>query len=197
MTLFEEESPDSVKGIPMAAEATRPAKTGWQPLEGIQGYTLGAQGKVWKGQKGWWASRKGQPGIVGPFRGYRLAQAWVEEPLAQAREAREQRQAQVREERARQRGEARAALVSRTWGDLPEAERVLAPGQLWEHKTRAGRAAMVLEVRKDTVVALFKSDPALAWKEAARDTVDLRGFLRVYRFKGHEVPKGRKPKTAG
>jgi hypothetical protein len=46
-------------------------------------------------------------------------------------------------------------------------------------------------VRKDTVVGLFKSDAGLAWKEAARETKDVRGFLKVYRFKGHETPKAR------
>ena len=173
----------------MAPESQPPAprtgKAQWQPLEGVQGFSLGTQGKVWKGHKGWWASRKGQAGIQGPFRGYRLAQAWVEEPLNQAREARQREQAQAREERAARRREAQAAQASRTWGDLPEDKQVLAPGQVWLHKTVEGREAVVLEVRKDTVVALFRSAAAVSLQEAVRDTVDLRGFLRVYRYQGH------------
>jgi hypothetical protein len=167
------------------APAQRPGKAQWQPLEGVQGFSLGNQGKVWKGHKGWWASRKGQAGIQGPFRGYRLAQAWVEEPLNRAREAKEREKAQVREERVTRRREAQAALASRTWGDLPEEKQVLAPGQVWLHKTVEGREAVVLEVRKDTVVALFRSAAAVSLQEAVRDTIDLRGFLRVYRYQGH------------
>jgi len=176
------------------APPIRPTPTGWQPLEGLQGYSLGTQGKVWKGRKGWWASRKGQAAIQGPFRGYRQAQAWVEEPLAQVAQERAAARAQKAEQASRERADRREETALRTWGELPPEERVLRPGQVWAHKTRAGREAMVLEVRKDTLVGLFRSDSGLAWKEAARETKDVQGFLKVYRFKGHEAPraKGRK-----
>ncbi|MGA2081526.1 MAG: hypothetical protein ABSH53_13085 [Holophaga sp.] len=177
--------------VPSLAPRTRPRPADWQPLEGIQGYTLATQGKVWKGRKGWWASRKGQAAIQGPFRGYRQAQAWVEEPLAQAKQERAAGRAVKAEQASRDRAEQVEAMAVRTWGDLPAGERSLQPGQVWTHKVRAQREAMILEVRKDTVVGLFKSDAGLAWKEAARETKDVRGFLKVYRFKGHETPKAR------
>lgn len=157
----------------------------WTPMPGLnKGFALGAHGAVWKGQKGWWASRKGSEGQQGPFGGYRQAQAWVEEPLVAAEREKAERRTRKAEQAAQDQASAREAQEARTWGALPAAERVLRPGQVWAHKANPGRQAMLLEVRKDTLVGLFRSDPALAWKDAARDTKDLRAFLRLFVFLG-------------
>ena len=156
----------------------------WTPMAGLKGYTLGSHGSVWKGQKGWWATRRGTDGHQGPFAGHRLAQAWVEEPLVQARQEQAARRAEQAEQAARRQASAREAQEARTWGRLPVEERRLQPGQVWGHKASPTREAMILEVRRDTLVGLFRSDPGLAWKDADRDTKDVRAFLRQYGYRG-------------
>jgi hypothetical protein len=153
-------------------------------MAGIKGYTLGSHGSVWKGQKGWWASRKGMDGQQGPFGGHRQAQAWVEEPLVQAGREKADRQAEKARQASEKKTSAREAKDARTWGDLPPGERSLQPGQVWAHRANPGREAMVLEVRRDTLVGLFRSDPDLPWKDAARDTKDIQAFLRQYGYRG-------------
>jgi hypothetical protein len=171
----------------------RPASRQWKALEGIQGYSLGTAGKVWKAMKGWWASRKDFAGIQGPFRGYRLAQAWVEEPLAEEQRLWAEHKATDAEKKSQRQAEAREAKAARTWGALPEGQRELRPGQIWTHKAAGvSRQAMILDVRKATLVALFRSDDAARWDDAARDTLDPAAFLRLYRFQGVEPGPGKK-----
>jgi hypothetical protein len=153
-------------------------------MPGLRGFTLGSHGSVWKGQKGWWASRKGTDGHQGPFGGHRLAQAWVEEPLVQAAQEKEARRTERAEQASQKKASAREAQDAKTWGALPPEERTLRPGQIWAHKANPGREAMVLEVRRDTLVGLFRSDPARPWKDAERDTKDVRAFLKQYGYRG-------------
>lgn len=182
-----------VTSQPSAAKPGKPKITlDWSPMQGLRGFTLGSLGSVWKGQKGWWASRKGVDGQQGPFGGYRQAQAWVEEPLVQAKQERADRKAEKAGQSALKQAAAREAQDLKTWGGLPPGERALRPGQVWAHKARAAREAMILEVRKDTLVGLFRSDPALAWKDAARDTKDVQAFLRQYGYRGAAPGAGKK-----
>jgi len=170
----------------------RPASREWKALEGIQGYSLGTAGKVWKAKKGWWASRKDFAGIQGPFRGYRLAQAWVEEPLAEERRLWAEHKAADAEKKAQEKAASLEAKAARTWGALPEGQRELRPGQIWAHKAAGvSRQAMILDVRKATLVALFRTDEATRWDDATRDTLDPTAFLRLYRFQGVQSGSGK------
>ena len=163
----------------------RPLRLKWEPIDGVEGFALGTAGKVWKGSKGWWASRKGVAAIQGPFRGYRLAQTWVEEPMAEAERLWAEAKASNEKIKSQNKTSALDTKLAKTWGTLKDGDRELLAGQVWEHKSaKITREALIVEIRRETLVALVRTDEATPWKEAARDTLDPAGFLRVYRFKG-------------
>ncbi len=158
-------------------------KPDWRPIEGLQkGFQLGSHGSVWKGAKGWWASRKGEENIQ-RFKGPNQAKAWVEEPLRIAHEARMAKVAARHEERSA-RAEEKAL---RTWGDVTPEDRVLQPGQVWALKDPAypDRQLLVLGVRKDTVVALTRVD-GTPWSGCKRDVRSIESVPRLYRLVGRE-----------
>lgn len=155
----------------------------WEPMDGLpKAFTLkGEPGtSYWKGNKGWWASRKGTKGIQGPFKGSALARTWAEEPFLEKARAR----AAKTEERKAARQAAREEAQIKIWGSqLHPEERRLAKGQIWvmRHPKFPTHQILIMDVRKDSVVALIRSDDT-PWKNCPHDVRSHHAILRLYRF---------------
>ena len=150
----------------------------------------GKRGAAWKGGKGWWASREGHDGIQGPFRSLKQAQAWAEEPWRSLHDAKTAAKAEVQAAR----GAAAKAKSDATWGGLPEAERKVAPGQVWALRDArmAGYEVLVLEVKRAIAAVLARRSAAEPWKDAPREVRSLATLPRLYRLVGQaKPPKGR------
>lgn len=159
-------------------------KPDWQPVVGCESaFRLGNHGSYWKGKKGWWASRKGDENIKGPFRGPNQARQWVEEPLREIHAKRVENFLGRQQDRLAE----AEAKVRRTWGELAPEERVLQPGQVWAMKDPAypDRQLLLVSIRKDTVVALVRAGEA-PWSQSKRDVRAIQGIPRLYRLIGME-----------
>ncbi len=158
--------------------------------EAMPCYQWGKRAAVWKGGKGWWASRTGHEGIQGPFRTRNQAQAWAEEPWREVQEARMARRAEVQAGRT----VAARAKDDATWGGLPEADRKVAPGQVWALRDgrHTGCEVLVVKVNRAIAAVLGRRSHSEPWKDAPRTVRTLATLPRLYRLVGHaKVPKGR------
>lgn len=158
--------------------------------EAMPCWQWGKRAAAWKGGKGWWASREGHEGIQGPFRSLKQAQAWGEEPWRSLHEAK----AGARQEVLEARAAAARAKAEATWGGLPEADRKVAPGQVWalRDERMAGYEVLVLEVKRAIAAVLARKSAAEPWKAAPREVRSLATLPRLYRLVGQApLPKGR------
>ncbi len=158
--------------------------------EAMPCWQWGKRGAAWKGAKGWWASRQDHEGIQGPFRSLKQAQAWAEEPWRSLHEAK----ATVRAEALALRNAASKAKADATWGGLPEAERKVAPGQVWALRDArmAGYEVLVLEVKRAIAAVRARTSATEPWKEAPREVRSLSTLPRLYRLVGTaKLPKER------
>ncbi len=158
--------------------------------EAMPCFQWGKKAAVWKGGKGWWASREGHEGIHGPFRSRNQAQAWAEAPWREAFESKVAVKAEAQAEKAA----AERAKAEATWAGLPEAQRKVAPGQVWSLRDgrMAGYEVLVLEVKKAIAAVLARKSPTEPWKDAPRTVRSLSTLPRLYRLVGTaKLPKGR------
>lgn len=158
--------------------------------EAMPCYQWGKRAAVWKGGKGWWASREGHEGIQGPFRTRNQAQGWAEAPWREVHELKAAARAETRAEKVA----SEKAKADATWAGLPEEDRKVAPGQVWALRDgrMAGYEVLVLEVNRAIAAVLSRRSPSEPWKEAPRTVRTLATLPRLYRLVGHaKVPKGR------
>lgn len=156
--------------------------------EAMPCYQWGKRAAVWRGAKGWWASRQGQEGIQGPFRSMKQAQAWAESPWRERHDAKIASVLEAKETKAA----LQAAKEAATWGGLPEEKRSLAAGQVWALRDGrlAGYEILILEVKRTTAGVLSRRSQSEPWKDAAKEVRSLATLPRLYRLVGTaKVPK--------
>lgn len=163
-------------------------------------FQWGQQAAYWKGTRGWWASRKGHDGIMGPFRTPGAAQRWAEEPFREAHRARAEAtrekakeslarrtaQREARKARKAAQAETREALARLTWKDLPPEARRVEAGQVWTLRDarHGSREVLVVEVKKTIAVVLARDDKGTPWKGLTREPRTLSTLPRLYRLAG-------------
>lgn len=121
---------------PEIREAAAAAMPWHQVSETIFRLGAGPSG-YWKGVNGWWASRKGEERVSGPFKTPEEARSWAEEPRRASREAQLIRAAASATARSR-----------KTWAGLPLEAQQLRAGQVWQRRHSRFKAHEVLLVAK-------------------------------------------------
>lgn len=168
--------------------ATSIPKLPWTRVEGSESaFRLDKDTAYWKGQRGWWAQRPGASTIAGPFKGSRLAREWAEEPHLEPIKKKLAEKADREAARSARQEEVQAGI----WGTLPPDQRQFQAGQVWamKHPRYQDREALILDLRKDSVLALVRSG-SVPWKDCEKDVRSHRALLHLYRFlRVDPVPK--------
>lgn len=173
-------------------------------------FQWGRKAAYWRGNKGWWASRKDHEGIHGPFRTPGAAQKWAEAPFREAHKAKmlalreealrekEERRTrfEARKARAAERAQAKEEAALVTWNGLPSEERLVQPGQVWALRDprNEGHQVLVVEVKRKIAVVHARDSKSTAWRGLPREPRTLGHIPKLYRLVGKaKVPAP--PKT--